>query len=114
MAALREASLTRLRPVLMTSAATVFGHFPLVLVSGPGAEARNSIGTVLVAGMTVGTLFTLFVVPVFYSLIAASHGPGPAPEGFADTDPGGRDGHVARRDGDRELAGAFSLRGSEL
>jgi multidrug efflux pump len=76
-AALREASLTRLRPVLMTSAATVFGHFPLVLVSGPGAEARNSIGTVLVTGMTVGTLFTLFVVPVFYSLIAAQRRPSP-------------------------------------
>ncbi|HLZ35655.1 MAG TPA: efflux RND transporter permease subunit [Nitrospira sp.] len=75
-AALREASLTRLRPVLMTSAATVFGHLPLVLVSGPGAEARNSIGMVLVAGMTVGTLFTLFVVPVFYSLIASQHQPG--------------------------------------
>jgi multidrug efflux pump len=73
MAALREASLTRLRPVLMTSAATVFGHFPLVLVSGPGAEARNSIGMVLVTGMSLGTLFTLFVVPVFYSLIAARH-----------------------------------------
>ena len=73
LAALREASLTRLRPVLMTSAATVFGHLPLVLVSGPGAEARNSIGIVLVAGMVVGTLFTLFVVPVFYSLIAAEH-----------------------------------------
>ena len=72
-AALREASLTRLRPVFMTSAATVFGHFPLVLVSGPGSEARNSIGTVLVAGMTIGTVFTLFVVPVFYSLIAAEH-----------------------------------------
>jgi multidrug efflux pump len=72
-AALREASLTRLRPVLMTSAATVFGHFPLVLVSGPGAEARNSIGIVLVTGMIVGTLFTLFVVPVFYTLIAADH-----------------------------------------
>jgi multidrug efflux pump len=72
-AAIREASLTRLRPVLMTSAATVFGHFPLVLVSGPGAEARNSIGTVLVAGMTVGTIFTLFVVPVFYLLIAGQH-----------------------------------------
>ena len=69
-AALREASLTRLRPVLMTSAATVFGHFPLVLVSGPGAEARNSIGIVLVTGMIVGTLF---VVPVFYTLIAADH-----------------------------------------
>jgi multidrug efflux pump len=73
MAALREAALTRLRPVLMTSAATVFGHLPLVLVTGPGAEARNSIGTVLVTGMTIGTLFTLFVVPVFYSLIAARH-----------------------------------------
>jgi multidrug efflux pump len=78
MAALREASLTRLRPVLMTSAATVFGHFPLVLVSGPGAEARNSIGIVLVAGMSIGTVFTLFVVPVFYSLIAARHQPTPA------------------------------------
>jgi multidrug efflux pump len=74
-AALREASLTRLRPVLMTSAATVCGHFPLVLVSGPGAMARNSIGIVLVAGMTLGTLFTLFVVPVFYSLIARRHVP---------------------------------------
>jgi multidrug efflux pump len=73
LAALREASLTRLRPVLMTSAATVFGHLPLVFVSGPGAEARNSIGTVLVTGMTLGTLFTLFVVPVFYSLLAARH-----------------------------------------
>jgi len=73
--ALREASLTRLRPVLMTSAATVFGHLPLVFVSGPGSEARNSIGTVLVAGMLVGTAFTLFVVPVFYSLIAAQHRP---------------------------------------
>ncbi len=71
--AVREAALTRLRPVLMTSAATVFGHLPLVLVSGPGAAARNSIGMVLVTGMTVGTLFTLFVVPVFYSLIAAQH-----------------------------------------
>jgi multidrug efflux pump len=73
LAALREASLTRLRPVLMTSAATIFGHLPLVLVSGPGAAARNSIGTVLVTGMALGTLFTLFVVPVFYSLIAARH-----------------------------------------
>ncbi|MGH2403518.1 MAG: efflux RND transporter permease subunit, partial [bacterium] len=72
-AAVREAALTRLRPVLMTTAATVFGHLPLVLVSGPGSEARNSIGTVLVAGMSIGTLFTLFVVPVFYGLLAAEH-----------------------------------------
>ncbi len=73
--AVREAAATRLRPVLMTSAATVLGHLPLVLVSGPGAGARNSIGIVLVAGMIVGTLFTLFAVPVFYSLIAARHVP---------------------------------------
>ncbi|MGQ0835486.1 MAG: efflux RND transporter permease subunit [Gammaproteobacteria bacterium] len=72
-AAVREAALTRLRPVLMTSAAMVFGQLPLVLVSGPGAAARNSIGTILVAGMIVGTVFTLFVVPVFYSLLAAKH-----------------------------------------
>ncbi len=75
MMAVREAALTRLRPVLMTSAATVFGHLPLVLAAGPGAAARNSIGMVLVTGMTVGTIFTLFVVPVFYSLIAAQHRP---------------------------------------
>jgi multidrug efflux pump len=75
MDAIREASLTRLRPVLMTSAATVFGHFPLVLATGPGSAARNSIGIVLVTGMTLGTIFTLFVVPVFYSLIAEQHQP---------------------------------------
>jgi multidrug efflux pump len=74
-AAIREASLTRLRPVLMTTVATVFGHLPLVFVSGPGSEARNSIGMVLVTGMIIGTVFTLFVVPVFYSLIAAEHAP---------------------------------------
>jgi multidrug efflux pump len=82
LAAIREASLTRLRPVLMTSAATVFGHFPLVLATGPGSAARNSIGTVLVTGMTLGTIFTLFVVPVFYMLIAAEH----APETVIDED----------------------------
>jgi len=68
-----EAAKTRLRPVLMTSAATVLGHLPLVFVSGPGAEARNSIGIVLVVGMSIGTLFTLFVVPALYVIIAASH-----------------------------------------
>ena len=73
--AVRKAAMTRLRPVLMTTAATVFGHLPLVLATGPGAGARNSIGMVLVTGMTVGTLFTLFVVPVFYAMIAAQHQP---------------------------------------
>lgn len=61
-----EASSTRLRPILMTSVATVFGHFPLVLAKGPGAGARNSIGVVLVTGMIIGTLLTLFVVPAVY------------------------------------------------
>ena len=65
--------MTRLRPVLMTSVATVAGHFPLTLVSGPGAAARNSIGLVLVGGMTVGTIFTLFVVPSLYVLLAKRH-----------------------------------------
>jgi multidrug efflux pump len=71
--AVHDASMTRLRPVLMTSVATVAGHFPLTLVSGPGAAARNSIGLVLVGGMTVGTIFTLFVVPSLYVLIAKQH-----------------------------------------
>jgi multidrug efflux pump len=73
MSAIKEAAMTRLRPVLMTSVATVAGHFPLTLVDGPGAAARNSIGLVLVGGMTVGTIFTLFVVPSLYLLMARQH-----------------------------------------
>jgi multidrug efflux pump len=57
----------------MTTVATVVGHFPLTLVTGAGAVARNSIGIVLVGGMTVGTLFTLFVVPAVYVLLAKDH-----------------------------------------
>ncbi|MCP5441310.1 MAG: efflux RND transporter permease subunit [Chromatiaceae bacterium] len=68
--AVRSAAMIRLRPVLMTSVATVAGHFPLVLVTGAGAAARNSIGLVLVGGMAIGTLFTLFVVPSLYMLMA--------------------------------------------
>jgi len=64
---------TRLRPILMTTAATVFGHFPLVLAKGPGAGARNSIGIMLVSGMIIGTAFTLFVVPSIYMLVAKTH-----------------------------------------
>jgi multidrug efflux pump len=70
LAAILEAAGTRLRPILMTTAATVVGHFPLVLASGPGAGARNSIGIMLVSGMIVGTVFTLFVVPSIYVLVA--------------------------------------------
>ncbi len=71
--AIRGAAVTRLRPVLMTSVATVCGHFPLTLVTGPGAAARNSIGLVLVAGMAVGTAFTLFFLPAIYLLLAKDH-----------------------------------------
>jgi multidrug efflux pump len=71
--AAHAAAITRLRPILMTTVATVVGHFPLTLVTGPGAEARNSIGIVLVGGMTIGTLFTLFAIPSLYVLIAAEH-----------------------------------------
>jgi multidrug efflux pump len=71
--AVKNAAVTRLRPILMTSVATVCGHFPLTLVTGPGAEARNSIGLVLVAGMAIGTAFTVFFVPAIYMLIAKDH-----------------------------------------
>lgn len=71
--AIQGAAETRLRPVLMTTAATVLGHFPLVLVTGAGAEARNSIGIVLVVGMVIGTLFTLFVLPCLYLVVAREH-----------------------------------------
>jgi multidrug efflux pump len=65
-----EASSTRLRPILMTTAATVVGHAPLITATGPGAGARNSIGIMLVSGMIIGSLFTLFVVPSIYVLVA--------------------------------------------
>ncbi|MCG8070060.1 MAG: efflux RND transporter permease subunit [Candidatus Thiodiazotropha endolucinida] len=71
--AVQEAAMTRLRPILMTTFATVAGHFPLILVTGAGAAARNSIGLVLVGGMAVGTLFTLFVLPSIYVLMAKDH-----------------------------------------
>ena len=72
--AIREAAMLRLRPVLMTTVATIAGNFPLTLVTGAGAAARNSIGIVLVAGMSLGTLFTLLVIPSIYVLIAKQHG----------------------------------------
>jgi multidrug efflux pump len=74
LASIKAASTTRFRPILMTTFATVAGHFPLTLVSGPGAEARNSIGLVLVGGMAIGTVFTLFVIPSIYMLIAKDLG----------------------------------------
>ena len=70
LAAVIDAAGTRLRPILMTTAATVFGHLPLIVAAGPGAGARNSIGIMLVSGMIIGTLFTLFIVPSIYMLLA--------------------------------------------
>ena len=88
--AVREAALTRLRPVLMTSVATVCGHFPLTLVTGAGAAARNSIGLVVVSGMALGTIFTLLVIPSIYILIAKEHAgekAGAIGEDFAGAEP---------------------------
>jgi multidrug efflux pump len=86
--AVREAALTRLRPILMTSGATIAGHFPLTLVTGAGAAARNSIGLVLVGGMAVGTLFTLFVIPSIYMLVARNHSKSPVHEAAGSTGSG--------------------------
>ncbi len=71
--AVRKAAVTRLRPILMTTTSTIAGYMPLLLVSGAGAAARNSIGLVLVGGMTIGTMFTLFVIPSVYMLMAKDH-----------------------------------------
>ncbi len=68
-----EASVLRLRPILMTTGATVLGALPLAIASGAGAESRQQIGWVIVGGMTLGTLLTLFVVPTFYTVFARGH-----------------------------------------
>ncbi|MEM6788958.1 MAG: efflux RND transporter permease subunit [Myxococcota bacterium] len=99
--AVTVAAVTRLRPILMTSVATVAGHFPLTLVSGPGAAARNAIGVVLVGGMAIGTLFTLFVIPAIYVAIAKTRG--------------GGDGEASEGDeGTAEPAGAEPAAGAGL
>jgi multidrug efflux pump len=72
--AIEEAAAVRLRPILMTTAAMVFGMVPLVIASGAGAAGRQAMGTVLLTGLSIGTLFTLFVVPAVYIFIGADHG----------------------------------------
>jgi multidrug efflux pump len=81
--AITHGASVRLRPVLMTTGATVVGHFPLVLVTGAGAEARNSIGIILVAGMLIGTLFTLFILPSVYLVLATDRAKTEHPAGSA-------------------------------
>ncbi len=75
--AVERAAVMRLRPILMTTAAMVFGVLPLLLASGAGAESRKSIGLVITAGMSIGTLFTLYIVPCLYTYIARSRGAEP-------------------------------------
>ena len=71
--AIEEAAAIRLRPVLMTTAALVFAMIPLLIASGPGAASRFSMGVVIASGMTIGTMFTLFVLPAFYLYLARDH-----------------------------------------
>jgi multidrug efflux pump len=72
--AVLEASVLRLRPILMTTLATVFGAGPLALATGAGAESRQVIGWVIVGGLLLGTFFTLFVIPVAYTFIVGTRG----------------------------------------
>jgi multidrug efflux pump len=72
--AIEEAAAVRLRPILMTTAAMVLGVLPLVIASGAGAAGRRAMGIVLFTGLSIGTLFTLFIVPAVYILIGADHG----------------------------------------
>jgi len=71
--AIIHASATRLRPILMTTAAMVFGVIPLVIASGAGAAGRSSMGIVIFTGLSIGTIFTLFVVPSMYYFLAQEH-----------------------------------------
>ena len=73
--AIIRAATVRLRPILMTTAAMVVGLIPMVMATGAGAASRFSIGLVIVCGLTVGTLFTLFVLPMVYTFIGADHRP---------------------------------------
>jgi len=72
-AAIEEAASIRLRPILMTTAAMVLGMVPLLIASGAGAESRFNMGLVLASGVAIGTVFTLFVVPAIYLILAVTH-----------------------------------------
>ncbi len=86
--AIRQSASQRLRPILMTTGAMVLGAVPLALATGAGAESRAQIGWVIVGGMSLGTLLTIFVVPTMYTLLARKHVPGPHKE-VANDDPHG-------------------------
>ena len=76
MAAIQKSAAQRLRPIMMTTGAMVLGAVPLALATGAGAESRRQIGWVIVGGMSLGTVLTIFVVPTMYTLLARRHAPG--------------------------------------
>jgi multidrug efflux pump len=78
--AIKRSATMRLRPIMMTTGAMVLGAIPLALAQGAGAESRQQIGWVIVGGMTMGTLLTVFVVPTMYTLLARKAAPGPRVE----------------------------------
>jgi multidrug efflux pump len=88
-----EAASLRLRPILMTTGAMVLGALPLALSSGAGAESRQQIGWVIVGGMSLGTLLTIFVVPTVYSMLARKQAPG-ANETPAEPDDAAHSAHA--------------------
>ena len=77
LAAVQQSAAQRLRPIMMTTGAMVLGAVPLAIATGAGAESRHQIGWVIVGGMSLGTLLTVFVVPTMYTLLARKHAPGP-------------------------------------
>ena len=76
LAAIKKSATQRLRPIMMTTGAMVLGALPLALATGAGAESRKQIGWVIVGGMSLGTLLTIFVVPTMYTLLARKFAPG--------------------------------------
>jgi len=99
--AIKEAAAVRLRPILMTTAAMVIGVVPLLVAAGAGAKSRFDIGLVIAAGMTIGTMFTLFITPVVYTYIAADRRPKEAVAGGVATH-GGHPPVVAEPANDRD------------
>jgi multidrug efflux pump len=88
LAAIEEAAAVRLRPILMTTAAMVLGVLPLVIASGAGAAGRRAMGIVLFTGLSIGTLFTLFIVPAVYIMLGADHHEEAEARGEAETGSG--------------------------
>ena len=89
--AIQRSAAQRLRPIMMTTGAMVLGAVPLALATGAGAESRQQIGWVIVGGMSLGTLLTIFVVPTMYTLLARKHAPGPRTEATLDSHPAASD-----------------------